>query len=169
MTTVHWFIFHQPSLKKPSFLITLKGCPAEIRTLLTEIVFTLHRIRIPTKYDHRITFGARRWLIVWRVLQLLKIVFIRTIIHIHLGLVEIVLTDRTVFPAARMIFDIVVATQRITSMISAAAIPSIREQNILILVITDPLITAFCPRQVARFSAQATSRDVCWILPFLFL
>jgi hypothetical protein len=69
-----------------------------------------------------------------------------------------------------MIFGIMVATQRIPAMIAAAAVPGVGEQDVLILVIADPLPTTFCPGQVARFAAQAASGGSWFsLLPLSFL
>jgi hypothetical protein len=90
--------------------------------------------------DNRIAFGASGRLVFWRVLQLLKVVLVRATVHIHLGL-EILPALWTSLPVARVLFGVVITTQRIAAVIPVTTISGVGEQYVLIFVITDPLPT----------------------------
>jgi hypothetical protein len=65
-----------------------------------------------------------------------------------------------ILPTARMLLIKVQSAQRVASMIPMATVAVRGEQHVLVLVIADPLITAFCFREMSRRAAQTAARLV---------
>jgi hypothetical protein len=131
-----------------------------IRALFTEIPLAgAYHVSILAQRNHAATLGASGWFIFWGVLQRLEIVLIRPEIHVHLCL-EAFPAQRAVFPVPRMIFVVMIAAERIMTVVPVTAVSRIREQDVLILIVTDPVVTTFRFRQLPCLAAQAAPRAV---------
>jgi hypothetical protein len=87
--------------------------------------------------------------------QLLEIVFVRPIVDVHLCL-DILSAAKTILPVAGVAFRMVIAAQSKATMIAIAAIPSIRKQDVLAFIVTNPLAAAIRFRQVGGLATQPT-------------
>ena len=85
-------------------------------------------------------------------MQFFEIEVIRPVKNIYLGF-KGASALRTVLPAARVPFSMMVCAQGVTAVIPVAAISCIGKRDVLVFIITDPLIAAFCFRQFLRFPA----------------
>jgi hypothetical protein len=56
-----------------------------------------------------------------------------------------------------MFFVVMMRAQGVMIMVSMTAVARVREHNVLVLVIADPILTAICLRQVSRLSAKTTA------------
>ena len=107
---------------------------------------------IHTQIDHFFTFRAASWFEFWRVLQFFKVVFICPIIDIHLCL-KITPAFLAGLPITRMPFVEMVAAQCVAIMVSGATVAGVRKQDILMLVIANPIAAALGFGQVFGFAA----------------
>lgn len=102
-----------------------------------------------------------RWLERGGVLQLFEVVVVGSVPHVHLRFERgAALFAR--FPGTRMPFIVVIPTQGKSLMVSAATVPGIREQDVLVLVVADPVLAALGRRQIARFTAESAA----WLTRF---
>ena len=83
---------------------------------------------------------------------MLKIVFVGAVPDIHLGL-ETLAAPLTRLPIPCMAFIIMVRTERVTGVIAGTTIAHKRKEHIGVLVIANPMATAFRARQVSCLAA----------------
>jgi len=119
-----------------------KKSPHGCRAIHAIIFPHIHRVPVIAQADDLFALRATRRFEFWRVLEFFEIVFIRTIIHVHFGL-KVFAAFFAGFPIANMPFIEMVTAQCITVMVSAAAIASEGKQNIVMLVIANPIATTF--------------------------
>ena len=122
---------------------------------------------IRSKFDDNPTFRALGWLKRWRIWQLFKIVLISSIPHIHLGF-KGVAACLTILPVSSMSLVVVVGTERISSVVSVAAIMRVGKQKVLVLVITDPVLATVGFDQLHGLAAQPAIRLVHRVCRFAF-
>jgi hypothetical protein len=72
--------------------------------------------------------------------KLLEIVFVRSVPHVHFGL-ETVAAFRTGLPVPIVFLIVVESTKGEADMVAPATIAGVREHDILVSIITDPLTT----------------------------
>jgi hypothetical protein len=87
--------------------------------------------------------------------QLFEIVFVRPVVDVPLCL-DILSAARTILPVPGVAFRMVIAAQSKATMIAIAAIPSIRKQDVLAFIVTNPLAATVRFRQVGGLAAQST-------------
>src|SRR5207245_55589 len=92
-----------------------------------------------------------------RVLQLLEVVLVRPVVDVDLGL-EISPAPAALLPGAAVSLRVVVAAQREAPMVAVTAVPRVREQDVRLLVVADPLPATPRRGQLRRLAAQATPR-----------
>ena len=111
---------------------------------------------VRAKLDHDAAAVTKRRFVVRRVLQFLKIVFVRAVPDIHLGL-ERCAANLAILPMPLVPLAGMKAAQRETPMVARATASRIGEQHVFMLVIANPLPAALCLREVLRLAAQATA------------
>jgi len=84
--------------------------------------------------------------------QLLEIVLVSSVPNVHLRL-ERLATNPTVLPLPRMALHVMKTAESQPPVISRAAIMSIREENVLVLIITDPIATTVGLDEIAGLPA----------------
>jgi hypothetical protein len=122
---------------------------------------------IRSEFDDDPAFGALGWLERWGIRQFLKIVLIGAIPHIHLGF-EGVAAFLTILPLSGVPLVEVVGTERISTVVSVAAITSVGKQHVLVLVIADPVPTTVGLDQLYGLAAQPATRLVHPVCRFAF-
>jgi hypothetical protein len=123
-----------------------------VRALFTKILFSLDRIPVFSQMDHRSTPGTQRRLVSWWVGQFLEVVLVRPIVNIQFGL-ERLSALRTFLPLPLVSLVVMIAAQGITAVVPMATVPGIREQDVLVLVIANPLPATSRFRQPGGFAA----------------
>lgn len=125
-------------------------------------ILLLRRDGIPlfAKANHDATLCALCWLVCGRILQFLEVVIIGAIPYVHLSL-YLILADVAFLPFALMFFSMVKTTQGEATMVSMATIPGIREHYVLIFIVANPLITAFCFDKFGCLAAE-TAFALCF-------
>jgi len=131
-------------------------------------ILLLRRNGIPlfAKANHDATLCALCWLVCGRILQFLEVVLIGAIPYVHLGL-YFILADVAFLPFALMFFSMVKATQGVATMVSMAATLGIREHHVLIFIVANPLIAAFCLDKFGCLAAE-TAFALCFRGPILW-
>jgi hypothetical protein len=129
-------------------LLPLDGC-----AIHAVILSQVHSVPIIAQIDHLFTLCATRRSELWRVRQFLKIIFIRAVVNINLGF-KIITAFFAGFPIPGMSFVEMITAQCVAVMISAATVIGVREQNIFVVVITDPIATTLRFSQIPCFTAQ---------------
>ena len=127
-----------------------------VRAVAAEIVFPQLRIFIFAQNNDGCALGAFCRLISRRIGQLVKIILVGAVpdvIFRH----EAVPAFSALLPIAIMFFPVMMRAQRVMIMVSMTAVARVREHNVLVLVIADPILTAICLRQVSRLSAKTTA------------
>jgi hypothetical protein len=119
---------------------------------LTPVLLSPLRVAIFAKVDGCPTGCAPRGLERGRVLQLLEVIFVRPVVHVEFGF-EFLAAGRASLPGARVLLGMVISAEREAPMVPVTAVPGIREENVLVLVVTDPVATAFGPRGSIRLAA----------------
>lgn len=124
----------------------------EVETVCAGITFTTHCVAILSQRDDFIAFDAACGFEFRRVLQFFKVVLVCPVVDIHFRLLTF-FTFFAILPIASMIFLVVLAAKGVAVMIAGAAIMGIREHDILIVIIANPLVAAerFC--QFSCFAA----------------
>jgi hypothetical protein len=120
----------------------------------------------PEFYDAP-AFRALGWLKRWGIRHFFKIVLIGSIPHIHLGF-EGVAAFLTILPVSSVPFVVVVGTERISTVVSVAAITRVRKQDVLVLVIADPVPATVGLDQLYGLAAQPTTRLLHRVCRFAF-
>jgi hypothetical protein len=110
-------------------------------------------IRVIDERNHTSAAGAVRGLKRRRVFELFEIVFVGPIPGVYFRLKGLS-AARAGFPVSLMAFPMVISTQRVTVMVSIAAVAGIRKKHIFMRIVTDPVSTAIRLREVPRFSAK---------------
>jgi hypothetical protein len=103
------------------------------------------------------TLRAESWFELWRVLQFLEVVIVGGVPNVHLSF-EGIEAFLAVFPVAFMPFIVMIPAESIMVMVPVAAVPPIRERDILIMVIAYPIPAAFRFSQLSSLAAKATAR-----------
>ena len=67
-----------------------------------------------------------------------------------------------------MFFGMMMGAQRVMIMVSMTAVARVREHNVLVLVIADPIPAAFGLRQVSCLSAKTAPSDRGSVFALLF-
>jgi len=107
--------------------------------------------------DDLTTLRAEGWLEGGRVLQLLKVVLVGAVPDVHLGL-ERVAAFLAVFPVASMSFVVMKPAEGVAIVVPAAAIPRIRERDVLFMVVAYPIPAAIGLSDLTGFATQSTAR-----------
>lgn len=101
--------------------------------------------------------GAFRRL-VWRWIgHLLEVVLVGPVPNDHLGL-EIRPAYLAGLPVTLVTLIEVMAAEGISAMVAAATYPGVREGNILMLIVADPVPAAFGPGQILCLAAEPAAR-----------
>jgi hypothetical protein len=119
---------------------------------ITPVLLPQLRVAIFAKVDDGPTGCAPRGLEPGGVLQLLEVVLVRPKVHVEFGL-ELLAADRACLPGTRVLLGMVKPTERVAPMVPVAAVPGMSEENVPVLVVTDPVATAFGARESIRFAA----------------
>ena len=103
------------------------------------------------------TLRAEGWLECGRVLQFLEVVLVGAVPDVHLGF-EGVTAFLAVFPVANMPFVVMGPTESVAIMISVAAVSGVRERDILVMIVANPVPAAIGLSDLSDFATQATAR-----------
>jgi hypothetical protein len=90
------------------------------------------------------TLRAEGWLECGRILQFLVVVLVGAVPDVHLGF-EGFAAFVAVFPEACMSFIVMGPAEGIAIVVSAAAVPRIRERDILVMIVAYPILTSVGP------------------------
>jgi hypothetical protein len=88
----------------------------------------------------------------WWIRQFFKIVIICAVVDIHFGFKTFSALLASL-PVPGMFLHEMAAAQCITTVVARAAVSSVREQDIIILIVANPLITTICLGQFFCFTA----------------
>jgi hypothetical protein len=122
---------------------------------------------IRPEFDDDPAFRALGWLEGWGIQQFFKIVFIGSIPHVHLGF-EGVAAFLTIPPVSSVPLVVVVGTERISTVVSVATVTRVGKQNVLVLVIADPVPAAVGLGQLSGLPAQPATRLARRVCRFAF-
>ena len=103
------------------------------------------------------TLRAEGWLECGRVLQFLEIVLVGAVPDVHLGF-EGFAAFVAVFPVACMSFIVMGPAEGIAIVVSVAAVPRVRERDILVMIVAYPVPAAIGLSDLSDFATQATAR-----------
>jgi len=93
----------------------------------------------------------------WRILKFLEIVLVRPVVDGHLCF-GVFSALWTIFPVTRVSFRMVVPAQCESSVIPVATAASVGEQDVIVLIVADPVATALGLGQFAFLATKATPR-----------
>ena len=110
-----------------------------------------------SEVDYFFTCGAARWLEFGRVFKFFEIVFVRAVIDIHLGL-EAIAAFFAGFPVARVPFIEVRTAQCIAVMVAGTTVMGIGKQDVILMVVADPIAAALGFGQIFGFTTQSAAR-----------
>jgi hypothetical protein len=122
---------------------------------------------IRPELDDDPAFRALGWLERRGIRQFFKIVFIGSIPHIHLGFKRVA-ASLTILPASRVPLVMVVGTERISTVVSVATVTRVGKQDVLVLVIADPIPAAVGLGQLSGLPAQPATRLARRVCRFAF-
>ena len=125
---------------------------------LAGILSSRHRVGVLPQTNHVAALLTESWHVPGRVLELLEVVLVGAEVDVQFGL-EVFATLGAIFPVAVVLLGMMGTTEGEASVIAEAAVPCIREQLVLVLVVADPLTAALRSDELARFSAESTARD----------
>ena len=103
------------------------------------------------------TLRAECWFECGRVFQLLEIELVRAVPDVHFGF-EGFAAFVAVFPMACMSFIVMGPAEGIAIVVSVAAVPRVRERDILVMIVAYPVPAAIGLSDLSDFAAQATAR-----------
>ena len=101
------------------------------------------------------TLGAMSRFECRRVLQLLEIVFVGSVPDVHLCIIGVP-TFLAVLPGPFMAFIVMNPAKGVAVMVPIAAIPCIRERDILVMVVADPILAAVGFPEFPGFATKTT-------------
>ena len=103
------------------------------------------------------TLRAEGWLEYGRILHFLKIELVGAVPDVHLGF-EGFAAFVAVFPVACMSFIVMGPAEGIAIVVSVAAVPRIRERDILVMIVAYPVPAAIGLSDLSDFATQAAAR-----------
>ena len=109
--------------------------------------------------DDRPTTNACRGRIIWRIHQLLEVVFVRAVPDVHFRF-KILPAFRTVLPLSGVTFGVVMGAERVVAVVAVTTVPAIGEQHVFVLVVANPLAAALRVGELAPLAAQTATRGV---------
>ena len=92
-----------------------------------------------------------------RILQSLEIVLVRAIPYVHLGF-EGLSAFLTFFPLSRVSLRMMEPAQRVAVVVPVTAVLGIGEQDVLVVVVADPVSTTIGFGEFLGFAAKSTFR-----------
>src|SRR5262249_6928347 len=105
-----------------------------------EVVVTLDRVTVVPQVDALLALGAARGVVLGRVLQLGEVVLVGRRPDEHLQLVVVLAALGTGLPVGAFVPLVEVhAAHGIAVVVPGAAVPGVREQPILVVVVADPV------------------------------
>lgn len=84
-----------------------------------------------------------------RVFQLLEIERVRRVPGVHLGL-ELRSAPRAARPITGVLFMVMKGAESLAIVVSVAAIPSVRENDVFVFIVADPVVAAFRADELLR-------------------
>jgi hypothetical protein len=103
------------------------------------------------------TLRAEGWLECGRILQFLEIILVGAVPDVHLGF-EGFAAFVAVFPEACMSFIVMVPAEGIAIVVSVATVPGVRERDILVMIVANPVPAAISLSDLSDFATHATAR-----------
>jgi len=100
---------------------------------------------------------AEGWLECGRIFQFLEIVLVGAVPDVHLGF-EGFAAFVAVFPVAYMSFIVMGPAEGIAIVVPVAAVPGVRERDILVMIVAYPVPAAIGLSDLSDFATQATAR-----------
>lgn len=148
-------VFSPLSMADPSIPLTCSTQPFLkffAGTFLAPVFLAANGVPVGSQLYYHTTFGTKSWFKGGRVLKFHEIEFVGSIIDIHFSFKRLFAFE-TLLPNAFMFFDIMKAAQGVATMISAATVRVIREWDVFMLIIANPLSATFRSYQILRFPA----------------
>lgn len=108
-----------------------------------------------------------RWFIRRRVWHLLEVVLVGSIPDDHLG-VELCATFLAGLPVSFVALIEVICAEGVTAVVPATAVGGVREEDVLVLIVTNPVAAAFGLRQIPGFAAEPATWLVRLLLGWCF-
>jgi hypothetical protein len=93
-------------------------------------------------------------LIGWRIQQLLEVIFVSSKVNVHFCLV-VIAAFRAVLPPPLVSFLEMMTAECVAPVVATATVAGIREQDVLIFVVADPLAATFASCEVLSATAQS--------------
>ena len=103
------------------------------------------------------TLRAEGWFECGRVFQFLEVVLVGAVPDVHLGFKGFA-AFVAVFPGACMSFIVMGPAEGIAIVVSVAAVPRVRERDILVMIVAYPVPAAIGLSDLSDFATQATAR-----------
>jgi len=103
------------------------------------------------------TLRAEGWFECGRILQFLEIVLVGAVPDVHLGF-ERFTAFFAIFPLACMSLIVMGPAEGIAVVVSVAAVPRVRERDILVMIVAYPVPAAIGLSDLSDFATQATAR-----------
>ncbi len=141
----------------PSICSTLHGPEQFVGAAFAKVALPSMRVPFLPKCDHSLALGAACGPIFRRILKLLEIVLVCPVVDIHLcfGTVS---AFWTIFPVTRVSFRVVEPAQCESPVIPAATVASVRKQDVVVLVVADPVPAALGLGQFPLLATKPTPR-----------
>ncbi|OLS13937.1 MAG: hypothetical protein RBG13Loki_2440 [Promethearchaeota archaeon CR_4] len=135
-----------------------------------EIFLPCNGIPLFSEVNDLLAFRALGRLVSGRVRQLFEVILVGAVPDVHLGF-NVLPALKAILPPPRVSLVVMGRAQGIPVVIAVVAVRVVRKQDVLILVIADPLVAALSFRQAGCFSAKTTlgaSVFRCYSLPCFF-
>ena len=126
---------------------------------LAPVAVRAARVALFAEADDPPTPNAFGRLIIRRIRQLLKVVFVGAEPHVPLGL-KVRPAVRAVLPSSGVAFVMVMGAPGVAPVVAVATVPGIGEEDVFVLVVANPLAAAFRAGEPARLAAQSATRCV---------
>jgi hypothetical protein len=108
------------------------------------------------EFDHLTALGASGGFVLRRVLQFHEVILVSSVPDVHFGLKSFSAFS-TLPPIAAVAFHVMVTAEGVAPVVSMATVCRVRENDVLILIVANPLATALCSGQLVFLAAQPTS------------
>ena len=128
----------------------------EFGAFLAEIFFSTGREPSIRPHDDPLAHGTECGFELRRIGELAEIVFARSIGNIIFR-VKVCPAFLAVNPVATVVVGVVVAAECISPVVAITTVPSVGEDHIVVLVVTDPFVAALCLRQVLGLAAKSAA------------
>jgi hypothetical protein len=103
------------------------------------------------------TLRAEGWFECGRVFQFLEVVLVGAVPDVHLGFKGFA-AFVAVFPEACMSFIVMGPAEGIAIVVSVATVPGVRERDIFVMIVANPVPAAIGLSDISDFATQATAR-----------